>query len=43
MLDSAYGRVTYRTWCERERDRMNQRGDKVKIVKRADGCIALAR
>ena len=43
-IDSAHGRIPYRKWCEKERDRINAHGgDRVKIVKRADGFIALSR
>lgn len=44
IIKSGYGKITYQEWCERERDRINVRGDRVHIVKReADGYIALAR
>jgi hypothetical protein len=43
IIDSGYGEITYREWCQRERDRLNKRGDDVKIVVRADGLIALSR
>jgi len=43
IIDSGYGKITYREWCDKERDRINKRGDGVKIVERADGFIALSR
>ena len=43
IIDSGYGNITYREWCEKERDRINVRGDGVKIVERGDGFIALSR
>jgi len=43
IIDSGYGKITFHTWCEKERDRINQRGDGVKIVTREDGFIALSR
>jgi hypothetical protein len=43
IVESQYGKITYREWCERERDRINKRGDGVQIVERKDGCIALLR
>jgi len=43
IIDSGYGRITYREWCEKERDRINQRGESVKIMTRGDGFIALSR
>jgi len=43
IIDSGYGKITYREWCEKERDRINKRGDGVRIVKRKDGFIALSR
>jgi hypothetical protein len=43
IIDSQYGKITYQKWCEKERDRINKRGDKVKIVPRSDGFIALSR
>jgi hypothetical protein len=43
ILNSQYGKVTYREWCDKECARINERGDGVKIVTREDGCIALSR
>ena len=43
IIDSGYGRITYRVWCEKERDRINRHGDCVKIATRKDGFIALSR
>lgn len=43
IINSQYGKVTYREWCQKERDRINVRGDGVMIVERADGFIALSR
>jgi len=43
IIDSGYGKITYREWCEKERDRINKRGDGVNIVTRGDGFIALSR
>jgi len=44
IIRSGYGNIPYRDWCERERARMNRRGDKVKIMERSHGTsIALAR
>jgi hypothetical protein len=44
MIDSQWGTIKYREWCERERDRINAKdGGKVKIVTRAGGMIALSR
>ena len=40
---SQYGDITYRAWCEKERDRINCAGDSVKIITRAGGDIALSR
>jgi len=44
LMTSEYGVVSYQVWCEKERDRINTRGDGVKIVRRdSDGFIALSR
>ena len=43
LLQSQYGEVTYREWCEKERDRINKRGDGVRVVENAAGLIALSR
>jgi len=43
IINSGYGNITYREWCERERDRINKRGDTVRIVERKNGYIALSR
>jgi len=43
IIDSGYGKITYREWCQKERDRINQHGDGAKIVTRRDGFIALSR
>jgi hypothetical protein len=43
LIKSGYGMITYSEWCERERARINARGDGVKIVRRQDGMIALSR
>ena len=43
VIVSEYGAITYREWCEKERDRINKHGVTVKIVKRAGGDIALSR
>jgi hypothetical protein len=43
IVDSGYGKVNYRAWCELERNRMNANRDNVTITTRADGFIALAR
>jgi hypothetical protein len=40
MLDSEYGRVTYRQWCNREVERFRAAGREVAIVTN-DGMIAL--
>lgn len=42
MLQSQYGNVTYREWCELEKARMLTHGRKVVVVE-LDGMIALAR
>jgi len=42
-IDSGYGLISYRKWCEKERDRINAHGDGVHIVTRKDGHIALTR
>lgn len=39
---SSYGKVTFLDWCKRERDRMNARGDSVRIDERK-GFICLTR
>lgn len=43
IIETAYGRMTYREWCERERERLTGRGDHVEIVTNEDGLIALVR
>jgi len=43
IINSGYGRITNREWCEREMARINRRGDNVSIVTNADGMIALTR
>lgn len=43
IIDSGYGEITYREWCEKERDRINGHNDNVKIVKHGDVLIALSR
>lgn len=41
--ESQYGNVTYRKWCEKERNRLNKSGDTVRIISNARGEIALSR
>jgi len=43
IIDSGYGKITYLEWCEKECNRINQRGDGVIIMTREDGFIALSR
>jgi len=43
VINSGYGSISYQEWCEKERDRINTRGDGVRIVTHEDGCIALSR
>ena len=43
MLESQYGTIPYREWCQREAERINQRGDGVRIVVKGNGLIALSR
>jgi len=43
IIRSGYGIITYREWCERERDRLNCNGGEAEIVTREDGFIALFR
>ena len=42
IIDSGYGKIAYRVWCEKERDRINKCGDTVKIVEQF-GHICLSR
>lgn len=42
MMQSQYGNVTYREWCELEKTRMITNGRKVVLIE-MDGMIALAR
>ena len=34
MIDSQYGNITYRKWCEKEQERINVTGAKLKIITR---------
>lgn len=44
VIDSGYGRVTFREWCELELARMRKHGDRVKlVVRKSDGFIAISR
>jgi len=44
MIDSEYGKITYRSWCENEKNRINGHGDSVAIVTReTDNYITLSR
>lgn len=43
IIDSGYGKITYQLWCEKERDRINKGGDRVLILTRPDGFIALSK
>ena len=43
IVNSAYGPITYKEWCQREQARFGGRGDKVRIIERRDGAIALTR
>lgn len=40
---SAYGPISYQNWCEKEMARINKNGNKVEIVTRKDGQIALTK
>lgn len=42
MLDSQWGRVTYRAWCKQEAERLGKKGKFVEIIEWEDGEIALA-
>ena len=43
IIQSEYGNITYRLWCEIERDRLNKRGDTVRIITNSKGQICLTR
>ncbi len=45
MVDSGYGRITYRVWCEKEMQRMNGKSNnlEVHIHEFSNGDIALVR
>ena len=40
-FDSQWGRVNYQQWCEKERDRLAERGKFVEVITAKDGEIAL--
>lgn len=42
-IESMYGRITYREWCERERERIYRSGETLRILHRKDGAVALFR
>ncbi|MDX9721444.1 MAG: hypothetical protein RBU37_11910 [Myxococcota bacterium] len=42
-LKSRYGTVSYKEWCERERERIVSNGGSAKIIVRQDGWMALFR
>lgn len=42
-IDSAYGRVTFRAWCDKERERLSRRGDLAKVRHNEQGLIAIFR
>ena len=42
-IESSYGKITYREWCERERKRISAQGSTACVVAREDGMIALFR
>ena len=41
MINSCYGRIDYRTWCEKELERMND--PTAKLITLDNGFIALTR
>ena len=43
IIKSGYGEITYREWCEREKERIGRHGTTVRIIKRKGGLIALSR
>lgn len=43
IIETSYGRMTYREWCERERNRFEAQGEIVEVVTREDGTVALFR
>jgi hypothetical protein len=44
MLDSGYGNVSYRDWCDKELARMHKHGDNtVRLLIHPNGSIALSR
>ena len=43
MLNCAYGRITFREWCDKECERLSRQGDPVEVCKNEQGRIALFR
>ncbi len=43
IIKSGHGTITYREWCEHERERINRAGGNTELVTRLDGFVALFR
>lgn len=42
-VTTAYGRITFSAWCQKECERLSRRGDQVQVHRNEEGRIALFR